>query len=156
MGLGDAALDIGDPLAGQRMGTQERWREIVIGAAGGLQAAEERDHAGGIEICLLQDLEPDPIGLALGIAAEIELALDRQAFGTHQHRRRAVRSGLRRQHREQDTGQRQQRILALLAEHAGDVALGDVTDFMGHHRRQFRLALRRQHQPRMHGDETAR
>ncbi len=46
--------------------------------------------------------------------------------------------------------------LLLLAEHARDVPLGDVRDFVGQHRSQLRLGLGGGDQPGVHADETAR
>jgi hypothetical protein len=154
--LADARLDVGDALARQRVAGQPG-RRLAIHARRALQALEEGHHARRVVAGRAHGLEADAVGLALGVAAEIQLALDGQALPAHHHahRRIGAAAGLADQRRQDQRRQRQQRILLLLAQHARDVALLHVADLVRQHRGQFRLVLRRDQQLRVHADEAA-
>ncbi len=154
--LADAGLDVGDALTGQRVGLQVGRDGVAVRPAGRLQALEESHHAGRVEAGRAHDLEADAVGLALGVAAEIELTLDGQALAAHEHAHGRVAARLGRQRRQHDGRQRDQRVLALLAQRTGDVALHHVADLVAQHGGQLGLALGRQQQGRVDGDEAAR
>ena len=138
------------------MGTQIRRRRAAAATTRSLQPPEKSHHAIDLETRATQQIQTNSVGLTLSISAKTQLSLRSEACTTHHGRHRQIRAGPRGQHREQQTRQRQQRILALIANHAGNVPLGDVTDFVRQHRGQLGFGLRGQYQTRVHTDKTAR
>jgi len=60
----------------------------------------------------------------------------------------------RRKQRQQQRTDRQRGRFTLLGEHARNVALLDVADFVSDHRRQFRFGLRDEDESAVHADEA--
>ena len=80
----DPILDIGDALKSKRVGAQIRGRSALVDPRRALQPLEEGDHGARVETGTLQYLESHAIRLALGVAGEIELALDQAGLAERQ------------------------------------------------------------------------
>ena len=103
--------------------------------------------------------EADAVGLALGVARKVELLLQRCGLAAEDRRLREVAArraaGARREDREQQCADLDRQRVLLVAQHAGDVPLRDVADFVCEHAGEFGLGLRPQDEPAVYPDEPA-
>ena len=154
---GRAVLGVGHPLGGHRVGTQESQRIVVVDAVGLLQPLEETAHRPGIETGLAQCLDADAVGLALEVAAERQLVLDRQprAGSGSGNRRIGTTTGTGGQHGGQHAAERHQVAQSALLHLPRDMVLGHVRHFVRHDRGQFAFVLCRDDQPGMDADIAA-
>jgi hypothetical protein len=102
-----------------------------------------------------EHLQADTVGLALVVAREVELALDGARGAESRGRRRRVRAGSRCQYGDRQCCDRDDLVLVLLGDHAGDVPLRDVRNLVRQHPGNLRLALRGEQQARVHPDIAA-
>ena len=132
-------------------------RRGLVDARDLLQPREERRHRVHVVARVLQDLEADAIGLALRVAPEVELVLDRVALPRRHRGLARVRGPAldRDDHAEQRGRERDQVGLLLARDRPRDVALDHVPHLVRHHRRDFGLRLRRDDQARVHADVSA-
>ena len=103
-----------------------------------------------------QGVHAETIGLFFEGTGEVEFALRDRGRG---ERDGGVAGGMAagaEQHRRQHAGHRRQRGALRVGDHARDVPLGDMRDFVRHHRGKFSLALGGEQESGMHADETAR
>ncbi len=154
-----AVLHVADALDRQRVGPQVGRGRAFVQARALLQPAEERLQAAPVEAGVHQGDEADAIGLALGVAREVELLLDRGRLPTHDRGLRQVAArrsaGARREYRQQQRADLDRHGVLLRGQHARDVTLRDVADFVCDHARQLGLRLGRDDEARMDADEAA-
>jgi hypothetical protein len=148
-------LRVGNALDRHRVGAQvARHRAVVGDAARTLHLLEERGHRVRIESGGLQRAKAEPVRLALEVARVGELRLHRARLGSHQRPRGEVGTRATKQDGRGERGQHRHLHLLLLAEHARDVPLRDVRDFMREHRGELRFGLGGADQAGVHGDEA--
>jgi len=105
-----------------------------------LHAREKRRHRAHIEARFLQGQEPESIGFALELARKTDLRGDCARLPDGGGSRSEL--GIARNDRQRHCRQHRRGKLSFLVDHAREVALGDVRDFVRQHRGQFRFALR--------------
>jgi len=152
----DAVVHVGDPLGGQRVSAQISRRIVLVEAAELLQSLEETAHATDVVAGFLEQLQADPIGLSLEVARIVQLMLNTRRLARDGRAYRRVRIAARRQDGDGQSRQPRQLALALLADHARQMALGDMGDLVRQHRCEFGLRLCREYQPGMDSDIAAR
>ena len=103
-----------------------------------------------------QGVHAETIGLFFEGAGEVEFALRDRGGGERDGGVAAGMAAGAEQHRRQHAGHRRQRGALRVGDHARNVPLGDVRDFVRHHRRKFSLALGGEQESGMHADKTAR
>ena len=105
-GLGfQAVLQVGNTFAGDRVSTQVFRRVIFVQAVEFLQPFEERSRAARVEPGLGQRLQANAVGLALVLAGEIELGLDRSRLCSRHGGIGNLRIGTRSQDRHRQRGE---------------------------------------------------
>ena len=120
-----------------------------------LQFLKHAHKALRIKTGLGMHIETQTIGLALHIARKIQLALRRTGGAAHHHRASSIRASAGGQHAQDHAGNQKRGGAPLLVLHAGDVALGNVAEFMCHHRGQLVAARDHRDQTKVHAHETA-
>ena len=137
-----------------------------IGRSGGLveavvrlQTRKEASHAVGVESCGVERAKSHAVGLAFGVLRVVELGLNHRRLRAHGDRRRGVSARIAAcaggENGQQQRAERERKISLLSLDHARDVALGNVSDFVAHHAREFAFGLGGNDGARMHGDEAA-
>ena len=123
---------------------------VVIEPAGLLQLAKHAHKTLWCKTGGSHQAVPHAIGLALHRAREIQLVLHHRRRPAHHdgHGRIGAARGCQRP--QQHGGQHQRRLLALLGQHARNVALRDVAGFVGNHRGQLVAAADHADQPQIH------
>ena len=97
-----------------------------------LQLVEHAREALRREPCIPEDGQTDPVRLALHVAREIELVLHRHRLATDHEGVRRIRALAGGQDSKDHGAKHPGRLRVLLGHQAGDMALGDVAEFMGH------------------------
>ena len=149
------AAGVGDARRGQGMSTQEFEQGVFRQAAGPQHALEETRHVPRIVTGGGQDLQADAVRFPLVAAGEIDLALDAAGAGGGQGRTAQLGVLGPQQHGGDDGGGHGQAHLAGGLHGAGDVALGDVGDFVGQHGGQFSFRFREGDEPAVDADMAA-
>ncbi|CFO94213.1 Uncharacterised protein [Bordetella pertussis] len=155
----DAVLYVGHPIDRQGVSTGPcAAAHAFVQARRIHQAREHLGHAVGVVAGLGKHLQPGAVGFALGIARKTQLTIDRRRLAErgHPHGEVASAAGQRRQQGAGQAGQHHHAVLVLLRHPPGDMALGNVADFVRQHRRQFRFARRGHDEARVDADIPAR
>ena len=119
------------------MGAQVGRCAALVDAGHPLQPVEERSHRAGIETRPIQYLQTHAIRLALVVAREVELALDRSRLPERERRLGRLRTRARGEYRHRHRGKRCDLALLLLHHHARDMPLRDVRDLVRQHARHL-------------------
>ena len=148
-------LGIGDPAVGDRVGQQEFRRGTVIAILPG-EPTEHLRHGARIVAGALQIDDADAVGLLLVESGKAQLALDGRRLGRGDCGDSRIAAACRGGHDAGEQGRHQRQLHALLVFHpAGEVALDEVTQLMGHDRRVFGFGLRLEEQPAIDPDHPA-
>ena len=154
--LRDPVAHVGNPLLGQRVRAQITGGVVLVDAGRTLQSLEETRHAAHIHVGTVQDLQADPVRLALERARVADLRLDRTRLTGRQCSLTDLRITPGRENGDQQGSQHDHRRLALATIKLRDVALRDMRDLMSEYRRQFGFSLRAQDQTGVQADIAAR
>ena len=134
------ALHVGNPLGGQRVAAQIGISAAVIEPRGLSQFLKHADKARRFETGLRGHAVADPVSLTLHVARKIELGLYRHRLTAHHHGLRRLGAAAGGQQAQDHGANHERRLLLLLREHACNVPLGDVAEFVRQYRGQFVLA----------------
>jgi hypothetical protein len=124
-------------------------------ARGCLQLLEHADEALGRKAGLAHDGVAHAVGLALHVAREVELLLGDGGLPAHGQRGAGLRVLAGGDGARDHGGNQQRHLAALLAQQAGDVALGDVAHLVAQHRGQLVARTHHAHQPEVQPEVAA-
>ena len=155
-----AVLHVGHSLDGERMGGEVGGGGRFVEAVARMEALEEALHALGVEACVVEGLQTHAVGLSFGVSRVVELGLDHGGLGAHGDGRGGVTARIS----ARSCGENGQKhgtdceghVPLLGLDHARDVALGDVADFMAHDACKLAFVLSVDDGARVHGDVAAR
>jgi len=147
---------IRDTLGRQRVGPQESRGAALIKARALDQLVEKRGHGARIETGIAEYLHTDTVRFAFVLTGVIELFLDRTSLCRLHGCAGQLRIGARSEQRERHRGEGLPRILLLLRDHARDVPLGDVADFVADYARQLGFAAGRHDETAVDADNAGR
>ena len=119
-----------------------------------MQALEKRRHALHVEVCALQGLKADPVGLAFEFPRVIELRRDHPGLGAECSGLGEVAARAGGQQRQREPRQRQGGNLPLPADLPRNMPLRDVGNLVREHTCQLGFGLGGEDQPGMHTDKT--
>jgi len=117
---------------------------------------KEHWHGARVKPGLIENLQADTVGFAFMLARIVYLALDSTRLGRLHGSAGQLRVGSCGQQPERHGGIRFPGIILLLRQHARQVTLYDVADFVRQHASQFRFAGGGQYQAGVHTDDAAR
>ena len=95
-------------------------------------------------------IEAQAVGFALHIARKVQLTLRRTGCAAYHHCACSIRASAGGQHAQDHARDQKWGGAPLLVLHTGDVALGDMTKFVCHHRSQFVAARHHRNQTKVH------
>ena len=149
---------VGHALGAQRVAAQVGEGAVIVQARGLLQLVEQGREAGAVETGCGHDAVADPVGLALHVAREVQLVLQRQRLSAHDGGVADVgilclagRDGAQ-HHGRQHPG----RLPALLRQQARDMALRDMAELVREHRGQLVGAGHGRQQAHVHAEVATR
>ena len=148
-------LHVGNPLDGQRVGTQINRRIVLVEPPGLLQPLEKIAHGAHVEPGLGQRLKTDPVGFTLEIAGVRELCLNHRRLRRGDGRRRHRGIGPCCQNADGQGDQRRQGILLFLGDLPRQMVLRDVGDFVRNDAGKLRFRLRHHDRAGIDADKAA-
>lgn len=153
--LAGSVAGVGNPIERYRVGAKE-FRDVVPGPAREfLQALEEVRHRVWVEARSLEDLHAHAVGLGLVGTGKVELLLQASGHAPGHDSGSQIRVDGGGENARQDSEAGGKVDVAPACEHARDMALRDMGDFMGDHGGQLGLVARLQYQPDMDAENAA-
>ena len=152
--VGHPCLHVGHALGGQRVAAQIGPAAVVVQAAGMLKLGKHADGALRGKACRGQQAVANAVSFAFHAARKTQLVLNGRCLAPQNQCISGIRAFAGSQRTQNHPGDQQWRALFLFANHACNVALGDVGQLVCHDGGQLIAAGYRTDQAQMHAQIT--